>query len=79
MGKSIMIVIGDYSIEQYTNQNKIIITLPQTAATVTNTTIPFSHRKTELTNRELAMILISVMKEMEPLPEQRAKMESEAE
>lgn len=60
-----MIVIGDYSIEQLIQQNKIVITLPQTMETVTNTTIPFSYRKDKLTDTELAMILITVMNEME--------------
>ena len=58
-----MIVIGDYSIEQYTNQNKIVITLPQ--ITVSNTSMPVACRRLELTDTELIMILINVMKEME--------------
>ena len=56
-----MIVIGDYSIEQHIQQNQIIVTLPQTIETITNTTIPFSYRKTKLTDAELAVILLSVM------------------
>ena len=60
-----MIVIGDYSIEQLIQQNKIIITLPQTMETMTNTTIPFSYRKNKLTDTQLAMLLMTVMKEME--------------
>ena len=64
-----MIVIGDYSIEQFIQQNKIVITLPQTGKTATNTTSPFSYLKTELTDAQLAVILISVIsvtKGMEP-------------
>ena len=60
-----MVVIGDYSIEQYTNQNKIVITLPQTPLTVSNTSMPFACRRLELTDTELATILITVIKEME--------------
>lgn len=60
-----MIKIGDYSIEQLIQQNKIIINLPQTVETVTNTTVPFSYRKAKLTETELTMILIMVMREME--------------
>ena len=55
-----MIVIDDYTIEQYINENKIVITLPQTLYTITNTITPMTQRRVELSNNELAAILVAV-------------------
>lgn len=51
---------GGYSIEEYINTNRIIITLPQTQSTLTNTITPVVKRRTRLTNEELTAILVAV-------------------
>ena len=55
-----MIVIDDYTIEQYINENKIVITLPQTLHTIVDTITPMTQRRAELSNNELAAILVAV-------------------
>ena len=55
-----MIVIDGYSIEHYPNMNKIVITMPQTFATLTNTTEMVSNRRTDITESELTAILVAV-------------------
>ena len=56
-----MTVICDgYSITHEKNMNRIIISLPQTMETVTNTVSEVRVRKTEFTEAELAAILFAV-------------------
>ena len=56
-----MIVSNDgYAIEEYINTNQIIITLPQTQSTLTNTVTPVVARRTRLTHDELVAILVAV-------------------
>jgi hypothetical protein len=55
-----MIVSEGYSIEYMKAANKIIINLPQTMGTVTNTVTPMSDRKTDFTDDELCAILYAV-------------------
>ena len=53
-----MIVTDDgYAIEQYPKQNQIVISLPQTDGSLTNTIGMISTRKIELTASELTMIV----------------------
>ena len=58
-----MIIIGNYSIEQYPKENKIVINLPQTLETLTTTAAAMEYRRMLLTENELAAILVAV-KEM---------------
>lgn len=55
-----MISSGDYTIEQYVYQNKIVITLPQTFHTIIDTITPITKRRIELSDNELAAILVAV-------------------
>lgn len=53
-----MIVTDDgYSIEQYPQKNQIIINLPQTDLSITNTIGTISTRKARLTANELTMVI----------------------
>lgn len=52
-----MISSDGYSIEQHTKKNRIVIYLPQTAETMTNTMIPMKERKLRLSDTELATLL----------------------
>lgn len=53
-----MIITNDgYAIEQYPKQNQIIINLPQTDGSLTNTIGTISTRKIELTANELSMVV----------------------
>lgn len=55
-----MITIDGYSISYDRSGNRIIILLPQTAVTMTNTMAMLSNRKTDFTDAELATILYAV-------------------
>lgn len=46
-----------YNIEFQNQRNRIVIGLPQTPTTATNTFWPVSNRKTEVTDTELASVL----------------------
>ena len=52
-----MIVDSCYSIRQEIQQNRIIITLPQTGQTLVTTAQPISYRRIELSTEEEAIIL----------------------
>lgn len=52
-----MIVDGWYSIRQEIQQNRIVITLPQTGKTLVTTAQPISYRRTALSEEEEAVIL----------------------
>lgn len=57
-GRFDMIVTDDgYAIEQHQGQNKIVILMPQTAETITNTVQQLSKRRVKLTENELLLIL----------------------
>ena len=49
-----------YFIEQFVDQNKIVIMLPQTPETLNSTMGPVSNRKKELSKDELMYILMMV-------------------
>ena len=56
-----MITTGDgYAIMYEKNRNQIIISLPQTMETVTDTVSEVCVRKTDFTEAELATILLAV-------------------
>lgn len=52
-----MILIDGYSIQYEKKANRIVISLPQTMETVTNTTTLIINRKNEFTDSELCAIL----------------------
>lgn len=52
-----MIVTDGYSVWYEKNANRIVISLPQTMETVTNTMTAISNRKHEFTDSELCLIL----------------------
>ena len=54
-----MLKIGEYSIIYHKNDNQIVIGLPQTAETANDTVTPLANRKTDLTDSELFIILLS--------------------
>lgn len=58
--KRMMIVCDGYSIEQYTLQNRIVITLPPTDHTVQDTHMMPQNRRVALTRNELTAILVAV-------------------
>ena len=56
-----MIITADgYSLTYYADHNKIVIILPQTIKSLTNTVAMVTNRKTELTEEEQATILAVV-------------------
>lgn len=55
-----MIICDGYAIEQYPLQNRIVITLPQTADTIQDTYTMPQNRRVKLTSDELTAILIAV-------------------
>ena len=55
-----MIVIDDYTIEQYPGRNSIVITMPQTFTTVQSTSDKVVDRRVCLTQNELTAILVAV-------------------
>lgn len=53
-----MIVSQDgYAVEHYKNRNQIVITMPQTVETLTNTTSVVRNRKIDFTDTDLAILL----------------------
>lgn len=60
-----MIVINGYSIIQYPNQNKIVICMPLTEETATNTIEQIRHRKQRLSNDELTFLLVYAISKFE--------------
>ena len=55
-----MIVMDDYTIEQYPERNSIVITMPQTFTTVQSTSDKVVDRRVCLTQNELTAILVAV-------------------
>ena len=55
-----VIVVDGYAITHEKSKNKIIISLPQTMETATNTVSEVRERKTDFTETELAAILFMV-------------------
>lgn len=55
-----MIICDGYTIEQYPQQNRLVITLPQTIHTIQDTQTMLRNRRVELTSNELTAILVAV-------------------
>ncbi len=55
-----MIISDGYTLEYYKNRNQIIIGLPQTEQTATNTISMVTKRKIDLTDEEKMIILATV-------------------
>ena len=55
-----MTVIDGYSIVQYPNENKLVIVLPQTESTISNTISPVVKRRRTITQAEEAALLVAV-------------------
>lgn len=55
-----MIISDGYTIEYYKNRNQIIIGLPQTMQTATNTISMVTNRKVDLTDEDQVIILAVV-------------------
>lgn len=55
-----MIICDGYGIEQYPQQNRVVITLPPTVHTVQDTLTMPQNRRVELTSDELMAILVAV-------------------
>lgn len=55
-----MTFIDGYSIIQYPNENKILIILPQTMETLTNTLQDIRKRKRSLGSEEEAVLLLTI-------------------
>jgi hypothetical protein len=52
-----MIVSDDYALSYYPNENQIVITLPQTMRTITNTVSPVCDRRTNIKESDLVCLL----------------------
>ena len=52
-----MIVSDDYTLSFYPNKNQIVINLPQTLLTTTNTIPPIRDRRTDITESDLSCLL----------------------
>ena len=52
-----MITSNDYYLNYYPNRNQIVISLPQTWRTLTNTTSPVIDRRTDVKESELMCLL----------------------
>lgn len=55
-----IVTCNEYSITYEKNRNRIVISLPQTMETATNTVSEVRVRKTDFTKAELAAILLAV-------------------
>ena len=66
-----MIVSDGYSLEYIPNRNRIVISLPQTMQTISNTVAMVSNRRTNLTVTEEAAILSVVKAIMEKVEDGR--------
>ena len=54
-----MIIINGYSLVYYKNRNQIVIGLPQTRKTLTNTLEPVVDRRVDVEDKDLAILLIA--------------------
>ena len=55
-----MTVIDGYFIVQYPNENKLVIVLPQTESTISNTISPVVKRRRTISQAEEAALLVAV-------------------
>lgn len=56
-----MILIGNYSIVEDINNNRIVINLPQTIETLSSTELPIENRRKNLHDDELLSLLYAVV------------------
>jgi len=57
-GERVMVISQDgYAIEHYRNRNQIVITMPQTTETQSNTISIVRNRKVDLTTEDLMVLL----------------------
>lgn len=54
-----MLVVNGYSLVYYKNRNQIVIGLPQTRETLTNTLEPVVDRRVDVEDKDLAILLIA--------------------
>ena len=57
-----IVVIGNYSLLYDKPHNKVVISLPQTPETPTNTISPVENRRIDVDEKELGTILMVAMK-----------------
>lgn len=55
-----MVADGNYMLNYYKDQNRIVILLPQTQETIMNTVTPMSDRNVELSDKRQRIILRTV-------------------
>ena len=55
-----MTIMDGYYIVQYPNENKLVIVLPQTESTISNTMAPIAKRRRTITQDEEAALLVAV-------------------
>ena len=55
-----MITLDGYTIMQFPLENKIVISLPQTVSTLTNTVTPVVNRRKIITDNEEAALLVAI-------------------
>ena len=55
-----MLIINDYALTYYPNRNQIVITLPQTWKTQTDTFSPVIDRRTDVKEMDLISVLQTV-------------------
>ena len=56
-----MVYVNGYSITHFRNRNQIVIGLPQTQKTITNTVEPIVDRQEDISDADAALVLELVM------------------
>ena len=64
-----MTTLDGYTIMQLPLENKIVISLPQTVSTLTNTVTPVANRRKTITDNEEAALLVAIKGMFEWTPE----------
>lgn len=64
-----MTTLDGYTIMQFPLENKIVISLPQTMSTLTNTVTPVVNRRKIITDNEEAALLVAIKGMFEWTPE----------
>ena len=64
-----MTTLDGYTIMQFPLENKIVISLPQTVSTLTNTVTPVVNRRKIITDNEEAALLVAIKGMFEWTPE----------
>lgn len=66
-----MLCLDGYSLEYYKNRNEIVITLPQTAETATNTVSPIVKRAVDIDSTKLLPVLLMVIRTVYEIGEEK--------